>query len=118
MRDGNIRAQLAQNARRRFVGGSICNIDCYPHFLERHSTRKTRFGEFHVATERVIDSGGASDFVGSWPDGIDLARKNKLLNFFLDLIIQLVTVVPEKFDAVVLIRIMLSGKDDAGIGAQ
>ncbi len=63
MRDGNIRAELAQNARRRFVSCAICNIDRDPHFFERHSARKTGFGEFDIAAERIIDSRGASDFV-------------------------------------------------------
>src|SRR5205823_6708684 len=79
---------------------------------------KTCFGEFHVAAKSVINSRRASDLVGSRPDGIDLTGEYELFNFLLDLVIQLVTVVPEKFDAVVLIRIMRSGKHDTGVGAQ
>ena len=56
--------------------------------------------------------------MGSRPNGIDLAGENELLNFFLDLIVQFVAVVSEKFDAVVLIRIVRSGKDNTGVRAQ
>ena len=41
-----------------------------------------------------------------------------MLDLSLDLVVEFVTVVPEKFDAVVLVRIVRGGEDDAGIGAQ
>src|SRR5262249_28358202 len=81
VRHGDVRSKLAQNAGRRFVSGAIRDIDSNTHFVERHSLGKTRFGEFHIAAERVIDSRGASDFVGSRPDAIDLAGEHKLLDF-------------------------------------
>jgi hypothetical protein len=56
--------------------------------------------------------------VGSRPNGIDLAGENELLNFFLDLIVQFIAVVSEKFNAIVLIWIVRSGKDDAGVRPQ
>src|SRR5207244_4393575 len=93
-------------------------IDSDTHLFERHSARETRFRKFHIAAQRVIDARGASDFVGSRPDGIDLTGENELLDFFFNLIVQLVTVVPEKFDTVVLIRVMRSGKNDASVGTQ
>ena len=37
---------------------------------------------------------------------------------FFHLIVQLVAVVPEKFDSVIFVRIMRGGEDDAGIGAK
>ena len=46
------------------------------------------------------------------------AGKNELLDLFFHLIIQLVTVVPEKFDAVIFIRVVRSGENDAGIGTK
>src|SRR5439155_3972570 len=97
MRHGDVSAQLAQDARRGFVRSAVRDIDSDTHFLERHSLWKTCFGEFHVPPERVIDSRRAPDFVRSGPDGIDLAAENELLNFLLDLIVQLVAVVPKKF---------------------
>ena len=66
----------------------------------------------------MVDSGGAPDFSRGRPDGIDFAAKNELLDFLFDLVVQLVAVVPEKFDAVVFVGIVRSGKNDAGIGAQ
>ena len=118
VRHGDVRAELAQNAWRRFVGSTIRHIDSDAHFIERHAARETRFCKFHIATERVVDTRGAPDFVSSWPDGINLAVENEPLDFFFDLIIQFITIVPEKFDAVILIRIVRGRKDDAGIGAQ
>src|SRR5262245_14702830 len=118
VRHHNVRAEFAQNARRRFISRSICDVDSHSHFLEGHSTRKARLREFNITTKRVVNARGPSDFAGGWSDRIDFAGKNELLDFFLNLIIELVTVVPEKFDAVVLKRIMRSGKDDASIGAQ
>ena len=118
VRHGNVGTKFAQDARRRFVSGAICDIHRDPHFFERHSTGKTRLGEFNIATERIIDACRAADFVGSWPDRINLTGENELLDSVLNLIIQFVTVMAEKFDAVVLIGIMRSRQDDAGIGAQ
>src|SRR5882672_7227586 len=80
--------------------------------------RKTCLCKFNVTTQSVINTRGASDLVCGRPDGIDLSGENKLLDFLLDLVIQLVTVVSKKFDAVVLIRIMRSRKDDTGVRAQ
>ena len=117
MRHGHVRAQFTQNTRSRFVSRAIRDIHGNSHFLERHAARETRFDKFHVTAERVINSRGASDFVRRRPDGVDLTGENQLLNFFLDLIVELVTVVPEKFDAVVLISIMRSRKDDPGVRA-
>ena len=58
----DVGAEFAQNAGRRFVSRAVRDIDRDAHFLERHSARKTGFGELHIAPERVIDSGGAADF--------------------------------------------------------
>ena len=45
-------------------------------------------------------------------------RENQLLDLLLDLIVELVAVVPEKFDAVVFVRIVRGGKHDARIRAE
>src|ERR1700730_4089519 len=118
VRDDDFRAELAQNARRRFVGGAVSHIDRYAHFLERHPTRKARLGKFDIAAKRVVDARGAPDFSGGWANRINLAGENELLDFLFDLIVELVAVVPEKFDAVVFVGIMGGGKNDAGIGPE
>ena len=84
VRHGNLSAQLAQNARRRFVSSAIRYIHCDAHFLERHSLGKTRFGEFNVAAERVIDSRRATNVVRGRPNRIDLATENEVFDFLLD----------------------------------
>src|SRR5207245_2555608 len=50
--------------------------------------------------------------------GVDLTRKNELLDLFFDLVIKFVAVVPEKFDAVVFVRIVRSRKNNAGVCTQ
>src|SRR5207237_4690867 len=97
---------------------TVCHIHLHEYFVERHSTWKTCLCKFNVTTQSVINTRGASDLVCGRSDEIDLSGENKLLDFLLDLVIQLVTVVSKKFDAVVLIRIMRSRKDDAGVRAQ
>ena len=118
VRDGDIRAQLAQNAGRGFVGGTVRDIDRDPHFFQSHSARKTLLGKFDVTAKSVINSGGAADFARGRADRIDLAAENELLNLLLDLIIELIAVMAEKFNAVVGVRIMRGGENDPGIGAQ
>src|SRR6184192_4820679 len=118
VRDGDIRAQLAQNAGRGFVGGTVRDIDRDPHFFQSHSARKTLLGKFDITAKSVVNSGGAADFASGRADRIDLAAENELLNLLLDLIIELIAVMAEKFNAVVGVRIMRSGENDPGIGAQ
>src|SRR5437016_933658 len=118
MRDGDISPKLAQNAGRGFVGGAICDIDRDPHFFQSHSARKTLLGKLDVTAKSVVNSGGAADFARGRADRIDFAAENELLNLLLDLIIELIAVMAEKFNAVVGVRIMRSGENDPGIGAQ
>src|SRR5262249_29501426 len=74
--------------------------------------------EFDVTTERVIDARGASNFSSSRTDVVDLAAENEVLDLFFDLIVEFVTVVPEKFNTVVFVRVVRTGENNASIGAQ
>jgi hypothetical protein len=58
------------------------------------------------SAERVIDARGAADFSGGRSDGIDFASENELLDLLFHLIVELVAIVPEKFNAVIFVRIM------------
>src|SRR3984893_796583 len=118
MRHDHFRAELAQNTRGRFVSGAIGNVDRDAHLLERHSARKTSLGELDVAAKRVVNALGAPNFLSGRTHRINFTGKNKLLDFFFDLIVKLVAVVPEKLDAVVFVGVVRSGKDDASIGAE
>ena len=118
VRDRQFGAEFAQNARRRFVSRAVRDIDRDAHFLERHPARKTRLGKFHVTAERVVDAAGAADLPRGRSNRIDLAGENELLDLLLDFVVEFVAIVPEKFDAVVLVGIVRGGKNDAGIGAQ
>ena len=106
VRDRHFRAKLAQNARRRLIGSAVRHIDGDAHFVQRHAARKARLGKFDIATKRVIDARGTSDFSSSRPDGIDFASENELLDLLLHLIVELVAIVPEKFNAVIFVGIM------------
>ncbi len=65
-----------------------------------------------------LRSRSASNFAGRRPDVVDLTGKNQVFDLRFDLVIELVTVVPEKFNAVVFVRIMRSGENNAGISPQ
>ena len=80
--------------------------------------RETRFRELDITAQRIVDPAGPPDFSRRRPDGIDLAAENEILDLLLDLVVELVAVVPEKLDAVIFVRIVRRGEDDAGIGAQ
>src|SRR5438270_11920871 len=118
MDDGNFGTELAQNAGRRFVSRAVCDIDRDVHIIERHVAGKTALREFHITPKRVIDSRGPANFSRSRPDVVDLTHENEVLDLRFDLVVEFVTVVPEKFNAVVFVRIMRGRKDDAGVGAQ
>ena len=79
---------------------------------------KLCLGELDVAAQRIVDSTGAPDFSGGRPDRIDLAAENELLDLLLDLVIEFVAIVPEKFNSVVFVGIVRSGENDAGVRAQ
>src|SRR6202011_4068374 len=115
---GDVSAELAQNARRRFVGGAIRDIDGDAYFFERHFSGETRLREFDVAPKGIINARSPSDFSGGRPDVVDLAAKDQVLDLRFDLIVEFVAVVPKKFNAVVFVRIVGSGKNYAGIGSK
>ena len=116
--DGCVRAELAQNAGRGFVSGAVRHVHRHPHFLQRHSARKTRLGKLDVTAKRVIDSAGPSDLSRGRPDRIDLAAKDQIFDLLLDLVVELVAVVPEKFDSVIFVRIVRRGENDARVGPE
>ena len=74
--------------------------------LERHAARESSFGELDVAPERVVDAGGPADLAGRRADVLDLAAEDEVLDPLLDLVVELVAVVPEELDAVVFVGIV------------
>src|SRR5436190_2148484 len=76
MRDRNLGAQLAQNARRRFVSGAVRHIDRDSQPFKRHVARETAFCEFHITAKRVVDSRRATNFSRGRPDVVDLTAEN------------------------------------------
>jgi len=66
----------------------------------------------------VVDADGLADCVSRGTDGFDIATENQMFDLVLDVVVELVTVGPEKLDAVVVIRIVGGGDHNAGVGAQ
>src|SRR5581483_3315614 len=111
-------AELAQNTRRRFVSGTVRDINRDAHSFKRHLARETLLREFDVTSKRVIDARRTTDFACSRADVVDLAGENKVLDLRFDLIVEFVTVVAKKLNAVVFVRIVRGGKNDASIRTQ
>ena len=86
--------------------------------FEGHAAGEGGLGIFDVAAQRVVDAHGLADLVGGGPDVLDLAAENQALDLILDLVVELVAVGAEELDAVVVVRIVRGGDDDAGIGAE
>src|SRR5207244_12431914 len=101
-----------------FLSGAVSGSAGDAPFFERHFSRKTCLREFDVTAKRVINTRGASNFSGGRPDVVDLTAENQVLDLCFDLIVEFVAVVPEKFDAVVFVRVVRGGKNNAGIGAE
>src|SRR2546430_9033315 len=71
------------------------------HPFQRHAAREGAFGIFDVTAERVFNADSLADCVSRGTDGFDIATENQVLDLVLDVVVELVTVGPEKFDAVV-----------------
>ena len=56
---------------------------------------------------------GLADLAGGGADVFDLAAEDEVLDALLDFVVELVAVVAEKFDAVVLVRIVRGAEHDA-----
>src|SRR5438105_2963466 len=115
VRDRQSGAEFPENARCRFVGSAVRDIDGDRHFLERHFSREAGFRELDVTSQRIVDASGAPDLSRRRANRIDLSRKDELFDLLLDLIVEFVAIVPEKFDSVVLVRIVGGGKHNARI---
>ena len=81
-------------------------------------TRERTLGVFDVTAQGVVNAHGLADGVGGGADGVDLAAEDQFFDPLLDQVIQLVTIGAEKLDAVVGVRIVRGGDDDAGIRPQ
>src|SRR5439155_10296848 len=79
---------------------------------------ETCLREFDIAAKRVVNARGASNLARRRTHVVDLTGKNQVLDLRFDLVVEFVAVVPKKFDAVVFVRVVRSGKNDPGIGAQ
>src|SRR5450755_2183317 len=114
----DFRAKFAQNAGRRFVGRAVAAIQNNLHAFEREAARKTRLGKFDVAAKRVVNADGLTNQIGTWTDFFNRAGENEIFNFTFNFVVKFVTVGAEKFDAVVGVRIVRRGYDNARVGTQ
>src|SRR5206468_2354803 len=113
--DDDVRAQFAQDAGGRFVSGAVGAIDHHAHSFEGHAARERSFGIFNVTAEGILDAHGLADFIGGGTDVFDAATEDEVFDLMLDLVFQLITVCAEKFNAVVIVRIVRGSNHDAGI---
>src|SRR5689334_17657797 len=116
--DDHFGSELAQNAGTRFVGCAIRYVDGNPQLFERHFSREARLSEFNIPSKGVINPGGTSNVTSRRPNVVDSAGENQVFDLRLDLIVKFVAVMPEEFNAVVLIRIMRGGKNNARISPE
>ena len=79
---------------------------------------KRSLGKFDVSSERVVNAHRLSDFIGGRAYVFDFAAENEVLDFVLNLVVELVAIGAEKLDAIVGVGIVRGGDDDAGVGAQ
>ena len=116
--DDHIGTEFAQDAGAGLVGGAVRAIQGDAQRFERESARERLLGEFHIAPHGVVDARGLADLRGGRPHILDVPAENQVLDACLDLVVELVAVVPEKFDAIVLIRVVGGGEDNAGVRPQ
>jgi hypothetical protein len=93
-------------------------IHHHAHAFEGQSARKRGFGIFNITAQRVFDAHRFANFRRGRANVFDAAVEDELLDLILDIIIQLVTIRPEKLDAIVPVGIVRRGNHDAGIRAQ
>ena len=86
--------------------------------LEGESPRKRGLGKLDITPQGVIDAHRLPDLARRWPYLLDLAAEDEVLDPRFDRVVQLVAVRPKEFDAIVIIRIMGRGDDNAGVSPQ
>ena len=118
VKDAGAGTEFTENPRGAFVGGAVGDIHGDVDAFEGESFWKAGFGVFDVAAKGVVNALGLADFTSSGADAFDFAAEDEVFDALLDFVVEFVAVVAEKFDAVVLIRIVRGAEDDAGIGAQ
>jgi hypothetical protein len=71
-----------------------------------------------IPAKGIINSDGLADGFRGRSDGLDVAAEDELFDLVFNWIVEFVAVGPEKLDAVVRVRIVRSGDDDASVGAE
>src|SRR4051794_24359823 len=94
--------KFAQHAWSRLVGRAVRAINNDADPIQRHLFGEGRFSEFNVAAQRVIDTDGFANFTGGRTNAFDCSTENKLFDPDLNVIIEFITVRPEKFYTVII----------------
>jgi len=110
--------EFAQDAGAGFVGRAVAAIEGDAEGFERKAAREALLGKLNIAPERVVDAEGLADFRGRGADVFDFATENQILDARLDVVIEFVAIVAEKFDAIVLVGIVGGRENDAGVGTE
>ena len=114
----HFRSQFPQRTGGGFVSGAVGAIHHDAHPVQGHSARSGRFGVFDIAPQGVFDPNGFADFARAGMNRFDESPEDQFFDPVLDVVIQLVAVRLEEFDAVVVVGIMGGRDHDAGVGPE
>src|SRR5437016_297134 len=110
--------EFAEDAGSGFVRCAMRAVHDDAQSFQGHPAWKRRLGLLDVAAQGVVDANSLADFIGGGADILDVPAEDQALDLILDLIIELVAIGAEEFDAIVVISVMGSGDDDTSISAQ
>jgi hypothetical protein len=109
-------AELFENLGADLVARAVGAIDRDAHRFEARGARHAGLQKNQVASDRVVDARGLADVaVRCAPVRQCAVVENQLLDFRLELVVELEAVAREKLDAVVLERIVRRGNHHARI---
>ena len=113
--NGDARAQLAENTGSAFIGRAMPGIHHDAQAFEIHPFRERGLRILHIPAQRIVNADGFADFLGGRANVFNGAAEDQIFNFRLDIVIQFIAVVLEKFDAIVFVWIVGRGEDDSRI---
>src|SRR6185369_7663153 len=92
-------AKLPEHGRGNLVGGAIRTIDDNPQPVEPEPFREALLDEFDIAAAGILEPLGATELARR--SAAEPLAAERLLDFYLEIVGQLVAVAAEQFDAVI-----------------
>jgi hypothetical protein len=115
--DEDLGTEFAKDAGGGLVGGAVGAIDDDAHAFERERAGQGGLGELDVTAEGVLDADGFADGFGGGRM-VSISPLKTSCSIWPRCVVEFVAVGAEEFDAVVGVRIVGGGDDDAGIRAE